>query len=106
MVVSDILDKQTQSSGPSTASANPPSNSAFPHTDTFVRRHIGPRPAEAQEMLKLLGVSSLDDLVQKAVPSQIRLNRALDLPAPKSEFQLLADLKQIASQNQVFKSYI
>ena len=57
-------------------------------------------------MLKTCGFSSLDNLIDMAVPSQIRLNRPLSLPASRSEHGLLNELKGIASQNQVFRSYI
>ncbi len=57
-------------------------------------------------MLQLLGVSTLDELVEKAVPAQIRFSRRLNLPAAKSEFEALAELKELASQNQVFRSCI
>ncbi len=57
-------------------------------------------------MLNLLGYSSLDALIAEAVPSQIRLPRPLQLPAARGEHEVLAALKQIASQNQVFRSYI
>src|SRR5271167_1462345 len=74
--------------------------------DQFVRRHIGPRPADAGEMLKLLGYDSLDALIDAAVPKQIRLARPLQLPEARTEYQVLADLKAIAAQNQVCRSYI
>src|ERR1035438_7567623 len=74
--------------------------------DRFVRRHIGPRPADAGEMLKQLGYTSLDALIDDAVPKQIRLARPLQLPAARSEHEALAALKEIASQNQVCRSYI
>ena len=77
-----------------------------PHPDQFVRRHIGPSPEETQEMLRLLGYPSLAALIDQAVPSQIRLRRPLQLPAARSEHEVLAALKEIASQNQVFRSYI
>ncbi len=57
-------------------------------------------------MLKLLGYSSLDDLINEAVPAQIRLKRPLQLPAARSESETLAALKAIAAQNQVCRSYI
>ncbi len=79
---------------------------AFAHPDTFVRRHIGPQPEEAAEMLKLLGHDSLDALMDALVPADIRLPQPLDLPAPLSEFDALRQLKGIASRNQVFKSCI
>ena len=57
-------------------------------------------------MLSLLGYPSLEALVDEAVPAQIRLRRPLQLPAARSEHEVLAALKEIASQNQVFRSYI
>ncbi len=77
-----------------------------PHPDRFVRRHIGPRPAEAGEMLKQLGYASLDAMIDDAVPKPIRLARPLQLPAARSEHEALAALKEIASQNQVCRSFI
>src|ERR1039458_10134400 len=77
-----------------------------PHPDQFVRRHIGPSPEETRDMLELLGYPSLSALIDEAVPSQIRLRRPLQLPAARSEHEVLAALKDIASQNQVFRSYI
>ena len=77
-----------------------------PHPDQFVRRHIGPRPADAGEMLKQLGYASLDAMIDAAVPKQLRLGRLLQLPAARSEHEVLAALKEIASQNQVCRSFI
>ncbi len=54
----------------------------------------------------MLGYASLEALIDEAVPSQIRLRRPLQLPAARSEHEVLAALKDIASQNQVFRSYI
>ena len=54
----------------------------------------------------LLGYPSLEALVDAAVPSQIRLRRPLQLPAARSEHEVLAALREIAAQNQVFRSYI
>jgi glycine dehydrogenase len=76
------------------------------HPDEFVRRHIGPSREDAAQMLKLLGYPSLDALIDAAVPAQIRLARPLQLPAARSEHEALAELKGIASQNQVYRSYI
>ena len=74
--------------------------------DRFVRRHIGPRPADAGEMLRLLGYASLDAMIDDAVPKPIRLARPLQLPAARNEHEALAALKEIASQNQVCRSFI
>ncbi|HOX58992.1 MAG TPA: aminomethyl-transferring glycine dehydrogenase [Candidatus Paceibacterota bacterium] len=76
-----------------------------PHNQ-FPRRHIGPSSEEAVEMLKLLGFTSLEALVDEAVPSQIRLRQPLQLPAARGEQEVLTALKDIASLNQVFRSYI
>src|ERR1017187_5189952 len=77
-----------------------------PHPARFVRRHIGPRPADAGEMLKQLGYASLDAMIDDAVPKPIRLGRLLSLPPRRSEHEVLAALKEIASQNQVCRSFI
>jgi glycine dehydrogenase len=57
-------------------------------------------------MLEVLGLSSLDDLIDKTVPTAIRLNQPLQLPAAQTEYAALTKLKQIAAKNQVFRSYI
>jgi glycine dehydrogenase len=76
------------------------------HPDQFVRRHIGPNAAESREMLKPTGFKSLDEMIAAAVPENIRLRQPLQLPAAKTEHEALAALKEIASQNQVFRSFI
>ena len=76
------------------------------HPDQFVHRHIGPNAAETREMLKLLGHNSLDSLTNAAVPAKIRLGKPLNLPAARSEFDALAELRRIASENKVFRSFI
>src|SRR5437899_2610928 len=76
------------------------------HPDRFVDRHIGPDSRDIEEMLAVLGYSSLDALIDEAVPAQIRLKRPLQLPPGRSEHETLATLKEIAAQNQVFRSYI
>ena len=81
-------------------------DSFLKHPDTFVRRHIGPNETEAHEMLGLFGFKNLDDLANAAVPQGIRLHKKLDLPPAKSEFEALAELKTVASENKVFRSFI
>jgi glycine dehydrogenase len=76
------------------------------HPDTFVRRHIGPNESETKEMLTPFGLKNLDELADAAVPKQIRLGKKLNLPEAKSEFEALAELKKIASENKVFRSFI
>jgi len=74
--------------------------------EKFESRHIAPDSAGTAEMLATIGVNSLDELIQQTVPEQIRLKSAMNLPAPKSEFEYINDLKQTASKNKVFKSFI
>src|SRR5208282_1411406 len=76
------------------------------HPDPFVRRHIGPNANEAREMLALLGFKNLDELIDAAVPKKIRLDKKLNLPAARSEFEALAELRKIAGENKVFRSFI
>ncbi len=76
------------------------------HPDQFVRRHIGPNAAEAHEMLALLGCKNLDELIAAAVPKKIRLAKDLNLPAARSEFDALAELRRIANETKVFRSFI
>ena len=79
-------------------------------SDTFSHRHIGPSEAEIAEMLKALGYRTLDELTDATVPASIRLTRPLDLPGlpaePRGEFEVLADLRAIASQNKIARSFI
>lgn len=72
----------------------------------FASRHIGPDDTETKEMLATIGVVTLDELINKTIPSGIRLKNELDISEPVSEFQFLADLKKIANKNKLFKSYI
>src|SRR2546430_369003 len=74
--------------------------------DTFARRHNGPDAEEIAEMLDLLDFSTLDQLVDATVPAKIRLEKPLDLPPAASESTAPAELRALASQNQVFRSYI
>ena len=75
-------------------------------TDDFIHRHLGPTDADIQEMLATLGLLSLDTLTDNAIPPDIRFRRALDVPAGDGEQAVLARLKDIASQNKVYRSLI
>ena len=74
--------------------------------DVFEARHNAPGAAAQAAMLRTIGVASLEQLIAETVPPAIRLKKPLDLPAALSERAFLAKFKQIAGQNQVFKSYI
>ncbi|HXH99936.1 MAG TPA: aminomethyl-transferring glycine dehydrogenase [Sphingobacteriaceae bacterium] len=76
------------------------------YKESFQTRHIAPDSSETQEMMKTIGVNSLDELIDQTIPAKIRLKQQLNLPEAKSEFDYLNNLKQVASKNKVFKSYI
>ncbi|MFD0766044.1 aminomethyl-transferring glycine dehydrogenase [Mucilaginibacter lutimaris] len=76
------------------------------YQEKFQQRHIAPNQADTDKMLKTIGVNSLDELIDETVPAKIRLKKPLNLPPAKSEFDYLNTLKQTASKNKVFKSYI
>ncbi|EJF89364.1 aminomethyl-transferring glycine dehydrogenase [Bartonella tamiae] len=72
----------------------------------FSSRHIGPRHEDTKEMLDKLSVSSLEELVEQAVPHSIRFDRGLDLPKAASEAEALEELRQIMDHNHLHKSFI
>jgi glycine dehydrogenase len=72
----------------------------------FASRHIGPNEEESSKMLKTIGLSSLEELIDKTIPAPIRDKRAIEVTAPVSEYEFLNDLQAIASRNKVYKTYI
>ncbi len=72
----------------------------------FQRRHIGPNDAETTQMLNAIGINSLDELINKTIPPDIRLPQPLNLPEAISEQEFLKQIKHIGSNNKVFKTYI
>ena len=72
----------------------------------FTLRHIGPDETETKEMLASIGVASVDELIDKTIPLNIRLEKKLAIAEPISEFEYLSELKKIANKNKVFRSYI
>jgi glycine dehydrogenase len=80
--------------------------SKLPGTDEFVRRHNGSDVAQVNRMLKALGISSVEELIDQVVPQTIRRQTPLQLPDASSESAALKELKAIASQNQIYRSFI
>jgi glycine dehydrogenase len=76
--------------------------------DLFQDRHIGPSPEDIATMLGALGggYDSLDAFIDAVVPADIRLRQPLRIPAAKTELEVLDELRALASQNQVFRSYL
>ena len=73
--------------------------------DSFARRHTGDSATETAAMLALLGYSSVDALVDAAVPPHIR-RAALNVPAALGETAALAELRSLASENKIFRNFI
>jgi glycine dehydrogenase len=76
------------------------------YKEDFQNRHIAPNEADTAEMLQVVGVNSIDELIEQTVPTAIRLKQPLNLPAAKSETEYLGALKQTSLLNKVFKSFI
>jgi len=76
------------------------------YKEDFKNRHIAPNPEDTAAMLSTLGLGSVAELIEQTVPQKIRLKQPLNLPVAKSEKEYLESLRQTASLNKVFKSYI
>jgi glycine dehydrogenase len=74
--------------------------------DRFAHRHLGPRKEVLERMLETVGVDSLDTLIDQTVPQAIRFEKSLNLPEARSESEVLADLRELANKNKVFRSFI
>ena len=74
--------------------------------DKFVSRHIGPREDDIKEMLKVIGVKSLDELIDQTIPANIRLKKPLNLSNGLTEREYFRKILKIAQKNKVFNTYI
>lgn len=72
----------------------------------FEQRHIGVAANDTQEMLAMVGCSTLDQLIEKSAPVSLLTKEPFDLRPALSETELLSEARAIASENQVFKSWI
>ncbi len=72
----------------------------------FQRRHIGPNKQDTEQMLDIIGVTSMEELISKTIPAGIRLKAPLRLPAAISEQEYLEELRKVAAKNKVYKTYI
>jgi glycine dehydrogenase len=92
------------------SASSPAAASILNPSDTFWHRHIAPSEAEIAEMLETLGCTSLEQLTEQTVPASIRLPKPMRLAGlgeqQKGEHELLRELKAMASQNQIFRSFI
>jgi glycine dehydrogenase len=74
--------------------------------DQFKDRHIGPDAEERAEMLRFIGVDSLEELIDQTVPETIRERKPLDVPEALSEFDFLRMLRELSYENRLFRSYL
>ncbi len=63
----------------------------------FARRHIGPSDADLAAMLEAVGAASMDELIDRAVPEEIRTHRRPDVPGPLTEVEAIAELRKRAA---------
>jgi len=75
-------------------------------TGDFLSRHIGPSSSDVPEMLAAVGAVSMEDLIDRAVPAQIRIEREHDLPGPMAEHESIARLRMLADRNERYTSLI
>src|SRR5204862_7944448 len=101
-----VTDPPEQDAKKASAESIAPDVTLFSHPDSFAKRHIGPGPNEAHTMLQLLGFPNLEALIDEAIPKGIRLARPLQIPMGRTEQETLSALRELASQNLVFRSYI
>ncbi|MDF1753023.1 MAG: aminomethyl-transferring glycine dehydrogenase [Verrucomicrobiales bacterium] len=81
--------------------------STFPDRSVFAGRHLGPDSDDVASMLHDMGLDSLDDLIANVVPGGIRSKKpGLELPGARSEYQAVSELKEIAGENEVWRSLI
>ena len=74
--------------------------------DGFAVRHLGPRDSDLKHMFETIGVETLDELIFETIPSDIRLEKELELDMPMSEYEFLNHITDLGKKNKVFKSYI
>ena len=79
---------------------------SHPHPDNFLRRHIGPSPEDIKSMLKELGHSDLLSFSKSIIPNSIINNTPLSIPPALSETEVISKLREMASENKLFKNYL
>jgi glycine dehydrogenase len=75
-------------------------------TGDFLSRHLGPSGMDMPEMLATVGAASMEDLIDRAVPAQIRIEHEHDLPGPMAEHDAIARLRLLADRNERYTSLI
>ncbi|HQO50684.1 MAG TPA: glycine dehydrogenase (aminomethyl-transferring), partial [Bacteroidales bacterium] len=75
-------------------------------TNNFVKRHIGPTDKDVTKMLGTLGVDSMDELLYRIFPDNIRHPNPLNIGKGMNEYEYLQHLKQLGGKNKIFKTFI
>jgi glycine dehydrogenase len=76
------------------------------HKDEFVYRHNSTMGKDSEEMLKTIGVSSVNQLIEETIPAHIRLKERMNLPAALTEMELLSMLREVSEKNLIYKNFI
>jgi len=76
------------------------------NTNSFINRHNGPSKDDVSHMLETMGLKSVEQLIEKTIPADIRLSNGLNLEEGLSEYEFLNHMRALAAKNKVFKSYI
>jgi glycine dehydrogenase len=76
------------------------------HKDEFVNRHNSTMGKDSEEMLKTIGVSSVNQLIEETIPAHIRLKERMNLPAALTEMELLSMLREVSEKNLIYKNFI
>src|SRR5688572_4226185 len=79
---------------------------ALTEVDSFIGRHIGPSPDDVRSMLSTLGFGTIDEFIDATIPDSIRFRRTLVVGEPRTELDVLTEMRAIASRNRVFRSYL
>ncbi|NLJ81529.1 MAG: aminomethyl-transferring glycine dehydrogenase [Bacteroidales bacterium] len=74
--------------------------------NSFLSRHVGPRVDETKKMLEVIGVSSIDELIEQTLPSKIRLKKPLAVGEAMSEHTYLDHVRSLAKKNKTYKTFI
>jgi glycine dehydrogenase len=74
--------------------------------EPFSSRHIGPNQSQIEEMLRVCNAGSVNQLIEETIPAKIRLEKTLNLPEALSEQDYLANIKEMAAGNKIFRSFI
>ncbi len=82
------------------------SKQSLSRLDQFVHRHLGPRDLDIARMVEVIGVDSLDALIDETVPKAIRMDGELKLAGPRSESDVLDEMRALANANKLYRSFI